>query len=322
MNPIHGLKSGQKALSVQIYALFIIVVILAVVGLVLLKSSTNEIYNRGFHDFQNSTKLIKDIYQVHSSLYRIQTMVSTGQDKQEIAKRSNESNALLQQDVALVKKILDSDISSEQKKYYEAVMSNLTDYQRQVTRVLKLLPQGTGVAYLSAAEEKMEAITRLLSQLLDMESKIGADAYSSSSRNFYIIVVLMLVLLAAGVVASSILVTRAFGALGQPISETASVLREYADGKYSRTLSWSADDEMGDLAQSVNALKTKLSTAGTAAAKAPSGPAAPAASAAPAAPAEEAPKSLSGLVKKGPEAKDSESLVISPKKAIDKLQDI
>lgn len=327
MNSAHSLKSGQKTLSIQIYALFIIFVVIAFVGLIIENSATSKIYKKGFHDYQNSTKLLKDINEIHSSLYKVQSMVASGQNKQEIAERSDATIALLGQDVALVKKIVASDISEEQKKYYSAVMSNLNDYQQHVTRALKLIPIGQGAAYMSGAEEKAQNINRLLSQLLDLESKNVDSLYDASSRNFYIIIFLMLIVLAGGVVASSFFIGKVFTSLADPIQEASGILREYADGKFNRTLSWDADDEIGDLAQSISTLKSKLSGAGIPSQKAatpPSPQAAPAA--APAAEpkaTDDTPKSLSGMVKKDPEkAKDADKLVISPKKAIDKLQDI
>ncbi|MFO7570774.1 MAG: hypothetical protein R6W75_13370 [Smithellaceae bacterium] len=322
MNSSHGLKSGQKALSLQIYALFIIFIVIAFLGLIIQNSSTSKLYNKGFQDYQHSTKLLKDISQIHASLYKIQSMVATGQSKQEIAKRSDETTILLEQDVALVKNIMASDLNEEQKRFYGAVMSNLTDYQQQVVRAMKLLPMGTGAAYMSAAEEKMQNITRLLSQLLDLESKNVGNIYSASSRNFYIVIFALLIVLGVGVVGSSFFIGKAFANAAHPIQETANILREYADGKYNRTLTWDADDEIGELAQSLNALKTKLGTTGTPASKTAAAPA-PQTPPAPAPASSDSPKSLSGMIKKDPEkAKDADKLVISSKKAIDKLQDI
>jgi nitrate/nitrite-specific signal transduction histidine kinase len=327
MNPDHSLKSGQKTLSIQIYAIFIIFVIIAFVGLMMENSATSKIYEKGFHDYQNSTKLLKDINEIHSSLYKVQSMVSSGQNKQEIAQLSDATIALLNQDVALVKKIVASDISDEQKKYYSAIMSNLNDYQQHAARALKLLPIGQGAAYMSGAEEKVQNISRLLSQLLDLESKNVDDLYSASNRNFYIVIFLLLIVLAGGVVASSFFIGKAYANVADPIQEASGILREYADGKFNRTLSWDADDEIGDLAQSVNALKGKFAGAGIQSQKGSTPPlpqASPATAPAPEPKASaDSPKSLSGMVNKDPEkVKDADKLVISPKKAIDKLQDI
>ena len=202
-------------------------------------------------------------------------------------------------------------------------MDNLGEYQKSAVQVIRLAPMGTGAAYLSAANDKMDAVNQLLTQLLDFESNLAEKG--SGSLIFYVIVVLLIVLLVACVIIipSSIKKMMESNVI-EPLQETSGVLREFASGKYNRSLSWDADDAIGELVQSVNALRSKMSSAAPAHKTTPEpAPAVKAAAPEPvAAVTDDKTKSLSVMIKKTPDAKDADKLVTSSKKAIDKLQDI
>ncbi len=141
---------------------------------------------------------------------------------------------------------------------------------------------------------------------------------------FYLVLLALLVLLLLSVLLIPALVKSMMGKhVVEPLQETSGVLRDYAGGKFAKTLTWEADDAIGELVQSVNAMRIKMSASGSpATSTAPSAKKEAAPSAAPApkqSQADESSKSLSDMIKKTP---DQETLVLSSKKAIDKLQDI
>jgi HAMP domain-containing protein len=311
MNSSNNLKSGQKALSMQMLILAVVIILIAFIGLFIQKSSIN---NGGFKDYQRTSKLSRDINSVHSNLYRIKGMVASSQDKQEIAKLSDQQAAIITEDINLVKKTLETNISAEQKKYYQALMDNLIEYQKSSLQVIRLAPLGTGGAYLSSANEKMEATNLILTQLLDYESNAG----NSSNIAFYIVIIALVVLLVlCFILIPSFIKKMLTGAVIEPLQEAAGVLREYANGKYTRSLVWEADDAIGELVQSVNSLRSKISSPAAGPAHKTQTPETVTA------PADEKSRSLSDMIKKTPEqTKDVDKLVISSRKAIDKLQDI
>lgn len=325
MNSSNNLKSGQKTLFVQVLILVVVIVLVALIGLLMQKSSSG---GSAFADYKRSSKLFGDINTVHANLYRIKGMVASGQDKQDIAKLSDQQAVILAEDINIVKKALDSNLSDEQKKFYQAIMDNLVEYQKSALQVIKLAPMNTGAAYQSSANDKMDALTQLFNQLLDFES--GSSDKGGSNSLFYIFLIALILLLVLSIILIPSFIKKMLtGSVIEPLQETSGVLREYATGKYSRTLTWEADDAIGELVESVNTLRSKMSS--TAAAVSKSGAPEPAPAAAQktpaqepaAAPVEDKTKSLSDMIKKAPEqAKDADKLVMSSRKAIDKLQDI
>jgi HAMP domain-containing protein len=324
MNSGNNLKSGQKALTLRVLILAVVIILIAFIGLFIQKSSISSTFNSGFKDYQRSAKLLKDVNAVHANIYKIKSMVAASQDKQEIAKVSEQQIAQIAEDVSLVKKALDSNIGGEQKKFYQAILDNLTEYEKSAVQVIRLAPMGTGTAYLSSANERMEAITQLLGQLLAFESNAGEKGYSAANTTFYVATVLLIIMLVLCIVLIPSFIKKMMTAsVIEPLEETSTALREFAAGKFSRSLAWEEDDAIGELVQSVNSLRSRMtSIPAPAQRQAPE----PAPAHKPVAPEPIAPgaddrtrSSLSDMIKKTP---DAEKLVTSSKKAIDKLQDI
>ncbi|MBP7340947.1 MAG: hypothetical protein PHG54_02770 [Smithellaceae bacterium] len=327
MNSSNNLKSGQKSLFLQLFILTVVIILIAFIGLLIQKSKTSTIFNTGFKNYQTSSKLLKDLTVVHANLSRIKGMVASGQDKQEIARVSDQQIALMTEDINLVKKTLDSGISSEQQEFYKGILANLSEYEKAAVQVIRLAPMNTGSAYLSSADGKMEATTQLLTQLLELDGNAAESAYGTASVVFYIVLVALVALLVLSfILIPSFIKKMLTASVIEPLQETSGILREYAGGRYNKSLTWEADDAIGEVVESVNALRSKLSAAG-AAPKASAPETAPAHKTAAPEPApakpEDKAKSLSDMIKKGPEqTRDADRLVVSSKKAIDKLQDI
>jgi methyl-accepting chemotaxis protein len=310
---LHDLKAEQKQLLQKITLLSLALIIATIGGLWVEKFAIDTIYDKGFKGFQVSAKLSADLSRVHANVYRIQSMTALGQDKQEIANLSAEQLAIMNDDITLVKNTLGSSLTTEERKYYQAIMENLGVYQTMSSRVIKLATVGTGAVYMASADEKFQALNQTLSALTKYESNVAEEKYSSFSRNYYIIVLVMLLIFAGSIYLISSLIKKYIYNILTPVTETSAILREIAEGKHPKNIEWESDDEIGELVQAVNAVRVKIGT-GAVAGQAPK-VVAPV--------MEERRKSLSGLVRKPSEhTKEADQLVTSSKDAIDKLRDI
>jgi HAMP domain-containing protein len=310
-NLMHDLKSEQKALLNQITLLSLALIIATIGCLWMEKFAIDTIFTKGFKGFQLSAKLSTDLSRVHANVFRIQSMTASGQNKQDIANLSEEQLATMNSDVALVKSTLGTSLTSEEKKYYQAIMDNLVEYQKMSSRIIKLASVGTGAVYVAAADERFQALNQTLSELTKYESNAAEEEYSSFNRNYYIIVVVLLLLCAGAIFRISSLIKKYINNILLPVKETADILREVAEGKYPKNIEWESDDEIGELVQAVNAVRVKIGTS-AAASQAPK-----------VAVPEERRKSLSGMVRKPSEhTNEADQLVTSTKDAIDKLRDI
>lgn len=310
-NLLHDLKSEQKALLKQITLISLALIVLTIGSLWMEKFAIDTIFDKGFKGFQLSAKFSTDLSRVHANVYRIQSMTALGQDKQEIANLSAQQLATMNDDIALVKKTLDSSLTTEEKKYYQAIMDNLVEYQKMSSRVIKLASVGTGAVYLASADEKFQALNQILSELTKYESNAADEEYSSFNRNYYIIIVVLLLLCVSAIFLISSRIKKYINTILIPIQETAGILREVAEGKYPKNIEWEADDEIGELVQAVNAVRVKIGTGAVVDKRKAE------------VPTEASPKSLSGMVRKTSEhTKEADQLVTSTKDAIDKLRDI
>ncbi len=202
-----NLLSGSKALQIQaiVLALFVVLILATLCGLLIQKGAADDIYNRGLRGIQSSGQLLTDLSRVHGNLYRIQAGVSLSQDTQEVSDISEQQATIMASDVELVKRMLASGLLPKEKQLYEQIQENLLEYQRVTLKSIKLAPLGTGVAYLAAADEKLQIMNQLLTELLTFQSKYGKEAYEANNRNFYIILAFLFILFAAAVVLSFVI---------------------------------------------------------------------------------------------------------------------
>ncbi len=305
---LRDLKQERKTLLKKITLIALGLIIITIGCLWMEKFAVDDIF---FGGFRLSSKLSTDLSSVHANLYRIQTMTASGQDKQEIANLSEQQLKILNEDITLVKNALGSAQAAEEKKYYQGIMDNLTEYQKMSSRVMKLASVGTGAVYLASADEKFQTLNQIFTELTKYKSSGMDKEYSSFNRNYYIVVVILLLLYAASLFVISSLIKRYINSILMPVKETAGILREVAEGKYPKNIDWEADDEIGELVQAVNSVRVKIGT-GAAVSQAPK-----------VMTTEASPKSLSGMVRKTSEqTKEADQLVTSSKDAIDKLRDI
>jgi len=318
MNSNNNLNAGQKALSTKLAGLIAIIVVIALAGLFLQKLiSGGDV----FGDYQRSVKLSNDVNAVHANLYKIKNMVATSQSRQEIARASDQQTASLNKSLSVARQALDGNIGAEQKKYYKAIADNLAEYQKSAAQVMRLAPMGSDTAYLAIASEKIDVINQLFNQLLEFEGNLAAKESGTSVLSYLIAILLIAMLVVSIIVIPSFIKKMVDSNVVEPLQETSGVLREYAAGKYGRSLNWDADDAIGELIHAVNALRSKISAApASRAAAEPVQP--PKAPEQPVPVADDKAKTLSDMIKKTPESKDVDQLVTSSKKAIDKLQEI
>jgi len=322
-------RSGQKGLVKKIMLLSLVFILATIGGMWIQKLAIDNIYNKGFSGFQLSAKLSSDLSRVHANLYRLQSMTAMGQDKQEISNLANQQLETMNTDIALVKKTLNSSITAEEKKYYQGAMDVLTEYEKMASKIVKLASVGTASVYLIAADEKFQKLNQILSELTKYEGSVAENEYNSFARNYYIVVVLLLILFGGALFMISSLIKKLIGNILIPVTETAGLLREMAEGKHPKNFEWEEDDEIGELVQAVNAVRVKIGAGASTVAAPSSQPYTPPVreerrKAPPAPVADTSPKSsLSGMVRKTSEhTKEAEQLVTSSKQAIDKLRDI
>lgn len=260
----NNLKLGKKILLAPVVVLICLFILGAgtIYSLWTQQSAMDDIFNKRFKGYQTSAKLLNDISTVQGSIARVVNWVSVGHDMTEVDQLIKKQTATMEEDVQLTQKMLkNKDLGKTEKKYYEDALTKLLEYQKAATKVLELAPTGSGGVYASVADQKYDALNKIVSDLHAYENKLSDQDYAQSIANFNITMILFVIIFVAAVVLSifvSMIVTRM---ILKPVQETIGVMRKLADGDLTQNINMESNDEIGELVASVNTMRTKMGNA-------------------------------------------------------------
>ena len=263
-NFFNNLKLRKKILLAPVIVLVFLFILGAgtLYSLLMQQAALDDIFNNRFKGYQNSAKLLNDLSTVQGSIGRVINWVAVGHDMTEVDRLIKKQIATMEEDVQLIRKTLkNEDLGSAEKKLYQEAMAKLLEFQKAATKVLELAPTGAGAVYAAVADQKYDALNKIVSNLHTLENKLSNQNYAQSITNFNITVTLFLIIFIAAVILSivvSMFVTRM---ILKPIQETIAVMQKLADGDLTQNIDRESQDEIGDLVASVNTMRTKMGSA-------------------------------------------------------------
>ncbi|MDQ5986423.1 MAG: hypothetical protein CSYNP_02147 [Syntrophus sp. SKADARSKE-3] len=262
----NNLKLAKKMLLAPIVVfIFLLLISLGTYQALSIQSGlVDDIYNNRFKGYQNSSYILNEMSTVQAKLYKIMNWIASNYDKQRIDELAKQTDAQIAASVTFTKNILDSkNLSGDEKKYYQSAYDNLVGFHKEAKSTLEIAAQdaSTAVMAFGMAEDKFVVLDKSLRELNALEEKLGKEKYESSVRMVRTTLTVFLVLLIVAVVVSfltSISVTRL---ILNPIKETIVALRRLAEGDLTQDIDLHSTDEIGELVQSVNTMRSKMNDA-------------------------------------------------------------
>lgn len=263
-NFFNNLSLGKKMLLAPIVVLFFLILLGGgtFYSLLKLQAITDDIFNNRFKAYQHSARLLNDLSNVQGNVARVLNWIAQSHDATLIDNLIKAQVKTMNEAVDLVKKVLATHtLSPEEKKLFEAALTNILEYQRAANKVLELAPTGAGAAYIAIADRKFDTLNKILTELLAFEDKRSSEGYANSITNFNFTVTAFLIVFLIGVAASFIVSIYMTRLILRPIEETISVVKLLAEGDLTQNINLEANDEIGELVQSVNTMRMQMSNA-------------------------------------------------------------
>jgi methyl-accepting chemotaxis protein len=233
-------------------------------GLSAQKTAMDEIFNDRFKVYQETADIIKKVGNVHANIYKVISWAGANYDDKKIDALANEQKDNLVKTIELVKTTLKSStLSTDEKKLFQRTLDDLLEYQKPADGVMSVGKSDLNAAtmFMGTSDEKYQVLSQTLEELMALEKKLSKGKYDSSISSFnavvktYIIILLIAVILS---VVTNIVITRL---ITQPIKEAIEVIKKVADGDLTQEINVDSKDEIGDLALSINTMRTKMGEA-------------------------------------------------------------
>ncbi|MFB3925140.1 MAG: methyl-accepting chemotaxis protein [Syntrophales bacterium] len=233
-------------------------------GLQKQKSSIDDIFNNRFKGYQNSSRILNDIANVHANLYKVINWINSSYDSKKVEELSKQQAVAIKGNIDLIEKTLASPaLTPDEKKLYQTTLESLLEYQKPALGVLEvaLADAAAATMFMGAADEKYQTLNKCLQDLLALENNLSKEKYDVSIKSFNSTLRIFIILFIIAVVVSfftSIFITRL---VLKPIQQAIEVLRRVADGDLTQRIDFTSRDEIGELVQSVNTMRIKMGDA-------------------------------------------------------------
>ncbi len=261
-----NLKMSKKLLLAPLVVLFFLTILSigTYKGLSDQKVAVEDIFNNRFKGYQNSSKVISEIANVHSNVYKVISWAGANYEAQKVDKLAKEQLVAIERNINFLQEVLKSGgLTAEEKTLYQASLDQLIEYQKPAQGVLEVASADLNAStmFMGVADEKFQTLSKSLEDLLALENRLSKERYDFSittfNRTLQVFVAVFVVAIALSLLLS-IFMTRLILA---PIRQTISVIRQVADGDLTRDIQIHSKDELGTLAESVNTMRTKMGDA-------------------------------------------------------------
>ncbi len=261
-----NLKLAKKLLIAPgvVIAFLLVLGFLSYLSLSNQKSAIESIYNDRFKTYQGSAMMVKDISNVHANLYKVISWANAKYDAKKIEALGKEQMKTLAGAIEGTGKMVQKTrLAQDEKALYQTVLSHLTEYQSAAVSAIDLTGSDLNMAtmYMETADAKFQVLSKSLNALLDLESKLSQQKYDDSLRSFNSALKGFVLILAIAIAISffvSLLISRF---ITGPLTKTIAVIKKIAEGDLTQEIALSSRDEVGQLAQSVDAMRLKMGEA-------------------------------------------------------------
>jgi len=261
-----NLSISKKLLLAPLVILLFLVLLSvgAYMGLSAQKVAIEDIYNNRFKGYQNCARVMSEIANVHTNVYKVISWAGANYEAQKIDNLAKGQIQVIERNVNFLREILKSAaLTPEEKRLYQAALDQLLEYQKPAIGVLDVASADLNAAtmFMGVADEKFQVLNKSLEDLLALENRLSKEKYdyslASFNRTLQIFIALFVVAIVLSLI-SSIMITRL---ISRSIRKTIEVIQKVAEGDLTGEIEVGSEDELGRLAASVNSMQSKMGDA-------------------------------------------------------------
>ena len=263
---IGNLKLFYKLLVSPVVVIFLLVILALVSyrGFSKQQASTDDIYNNRFRNYQSSADVVIDMTEVHSNLYKAIGWANANYEQKKIETFLKAQWATLEKTVGSMQKVMESQSMDEkEKEFCKDSLSQVLKYKEWAQKVADGVTTDTATASLlmGQADDYFQILYKSLRGLMELEKQLGKEKYEISQGTFEATVKIFLVVLAVAIGLAALITIFMARLTASPIYQTIAVVKQIAEGDLTQEITVNTRDEIGELAQSVDAMRLKMGEA-------------------------------------------------------------
>jgi methyl-accepting chemotaxis protein len=228
------------------------------------KVAIEDIFNNRFKGYQNSSKVISEIANVHSNVYKVISWAGANYESQKVDALAKGQIRAIEQNIQFLQEALKStSLTQEERKLYQAALDQLLEYQKPALGVLEVVAADLNAAtmFMAVTDDAYQKLNKTLEELLALENRLSKEKYDFSIANFNTTLQIFAAVFLVALILSlliSIFITRF---ISGSVRKTIDVIQKVAGGDLTQDIDVHSKDELGNLAESVNEMRMKMGEA-------------------------------------------------------------
>ncbi len=222
------------------------------------KAVLDDIVQHRFGNYTTSADMIMDLKGVHANIYKLMNWTGSGYDKGQIQSVTDAQFATIKKVEDAIKEMAARPgTSKDEKNCLQATLTQLGQYQAAAKQIIGM-DAATSAIMMNSVEELFQTLSKNLSDLLALESKLSKEEYASSGRTFAIVLVVSAIVFLAAVGLSLVISLIMKSLILAPVKKTVEVIEAAAEGDLTKRINVDSKDEIGEMALHFNAFVEKL----------------------------------------------------------------
>lgn len=224
-----------------------------------------DIYSVQFVNYQEVTKIIDKINDIHSSLYRILVWTNVGYEEEVLDE--NREQILLKLDMldsVIEKKALQVNLMDDEIKLYKGFHEKYKLYRSSATDMLDLLREEVTVAtlYLTDSELLFQEAILIANQLKELEDSLSNSQYKNSLKDFFVFKFIFIIIVVIAIFIAIFISLVIAKTITKPIQMLQKVIHSVDDiNDFSILSDIYSKDEIGQTAIAFNTLLITIKNA-------------------------------------------------------------
>jgi methyl-accepting chemotaxis protein len=219
-----------------------------------------ELFEQRFGSYQLAARAVHDIGEVHSGVYRLFSVIgSLSEDK-----IRQTSSGLLAHVDAVSRDVsafaARAQLQPEERRTAEAVVAKLAKYRKDVDLAIDLSTGdvNTGTAAMQTADADFQDMSKQLSELVTIETKLAQDGYDDARAAFAKVTVALLAIVALALVISIGIALIMSRRIVRPLQGAIAVAGRIASGDLSSAIRVEGADETAELSRALKDMNESL----------------------------------------------------------------
>ncbi len=258
-----NLRMINKSLAGPVLVLLLLIILGAVSyrGIQIQQEAMDSFFNQRFQSYQWTSKILTALTEINFNIYKIINWAHANYDEKKIDQLRTEEIKVINQEWESFQKMVGAKgFSQEEQKLLQTITPSFMEYKKVALNAIdmSMADLNTATVFMGSVDEKFQILNRHVKNLMELENRLSKDQYGATVTSSQLVKTILIFVMVAAIFLSLVIGIYMAKIITNPIKQAMEVIKKVADGDLTQEITLISKDEIGALAQSVNAMRHKL----------------------------------------------------------------